>query len=517
MRPISILLIEDNPIDAALLERELQKANFTVDLKTIDNSKDFEAALRERAWDAIFSDFNIPSFGAIEALKILKQRNLSIPFIVISGAIGEEAAIELVRSGADEFVSKANLNRLVSTLLKVVREAELKDREIKAREQTEKMIREREKMLAIVTHDLKSPLSGVKLNLEVLQRTLKTHLPSEIEQKSSEYIRRMRTSLDRAFNLISDILDFSRIEDGSFSLRPEIHDACEVIKALGEEFHAHANNKSITLDLKIPETSMTGYFDRKRISQVLANLLGNALKFTPVGGNVELGLSIAKSDFTFYIKDSGPGITTFDKPHIFKRFFQAKDLSHLGSGLGLFIAKTIVDSHGGKIWVESQEGNGATFFFSIPRKTIETHKKESALSLDSKNFKILLVDDDDCSREILEEILIEQGYQTKSAPDGKEALELVVKSPSKPDLVLVDSKMPLMGGAEFVRNLRANNPQCASIPVVLISADPLTPEDQALFDGYLMKPIEVADLSHLIHSILGPAAQSLVSVNPIQL
>jgi PAS domain S-box-containing protein len=214
----------------------------------------------------------------------------------------------------------------------------------------EKAVSSREELMAIVSHDLKNPLHAISLG-------------TAAAQKSVEAIRH---SVDRMNRLIGDLLDIASIDAANLSIKKQPTPAPQLIEQIREMFESAASAKSVRLNYELaPELPLLDV-DGSRIVQVLSNLIGNAIKFTPTGGEVTLHVEFRREDVCFVVSDSGPGIPEEQFDHIFDRHWQAKETAHLGIGLGLAIAKGIVESHGGQIWVKSQIGRGSSFFFTVP-------------------------------------------------------------------------------------------------------------------------------------------------------
>lgn len=229
----------------------------------------------------------------------------------------------------------------------------------------QKAIKAREDVVAIVSHDLRNPLSAVQLGADLIRKCLLLPWNESVKEQIDSRLECIDRSVDQATFLIQDILDVTKIDSDSLVIekRPVnpvhlINEAVEVIKPLAEQ-------KRIRIDLRLPKAEMV-LADRGRILQVVSNLLGNSLKFTPDGGSILIRLSHSANSLLFSIRDSGPGIPKENLPHIFDRYWQAQSHQAHGLGLGLSIARGIVMAHGGKIWVESQLGLGTTFYFTLP-------------------------------------------------------------------------------------------------------------------------------------------------------
>lgn len=229
--------------------------------------------------------------------------------------------------------------------------------------QAEQASRAREDVLAVVSHDLKNPLSTVRLGASMLARRLPTPPEGAALQRQVAAINRAAGHMQ---DLITRLLDAARLDAGQplvMDLKPELLDGLAVeALALVEP---QAQGKGIHLELQVAE-GLSACCDRHRVLQVLANLLGNALKFTPPGGQVTVSATHDAGMTRVSVRDTGPGIPQAYRAHLFQRHWQARDTAHQGSGLGLYIASGIVTAHGGRIWVDSDEGRGTTFTFTLP-------------------------------------------------------------------------------------------------------------------------------------------------------
>ncbi|MGZ4090031.1 MAG: PAS domain S-box protein [Bacteroidia bacterium] len=224
--------------------------------------------------------------------------------------------------------------------------------------------REREDVLSIVSHDLRNPLSAIKSGAQLINSLAK--------DQDYETLNKLVSTLTEASNfmerLINDLLDFSKIQQGILPVKVQEVSVKKLTEDVVQFAIAKVNEKSIDLSLKIPEPDFNFICDPHRIKQVLNNLLGNAIKFTPEKGKITLIVKEQGDILQFSVADTGPGISEKDLPHLFERYWQEKKTAHLGTGLGLFIAKGIIEAHHGKIWVESKIGQGSDFHFEIPKK-----------------------------------------------------------------------------------------------------------------------------------------------------
>ncbi|HEX6266535.1 MAG TPA: HAMP domain-containing sensor histidine kinase [Burkholderiales bacterium] len=235
-------------------------------------------------------------------------------------------------------------------------------------QQVEQARRARENMLAIVSHDLRSPLTAVLLGIGYVKRVAGEGKPMETLAGALDAIHRSADSMKR---LVDDLLDAARIESGRFALEPAPQRLLPIVEDAVESGRLAAGARRIRIDLEAPEGEHVVHCDRQRLTQVLANLIGNAVKFSPEGARVELRLREEGAWLRIDVRDWGPGIAEEHLPHVFTRYWQATDTAHLGTGLGLFIARNIVESHGGRIGVESRLGEGSTFSVRLPKAALD--------------------------------------------------------------------------------------------------------------------------------------------------
>jgi signal transduction histidine kinase len=220
----------------------------------------------------------------------------------------------------------------------------------------------RDDLLAIVSHDLRNPLNVIMMSLDALLQ------PSERDErrKSRKQLQGIQRAARRMNHLIDDLLDTINIESGRLSVDKKGVELGSLVSEVVETISVLASNKSLNFEKYLPAELPIVLADADRIQQVLGNLLGNAIKFTPQNGTITLRAEHAGSTVIFSVTDTGPGILEADLPHLFERLWKSKSTTSMGMGLGLFIVKGVVESHGGKVWVESKVGHGSTFFFSLP-------------------------------------------------------------------------------------------------------------------------------------------------------
>lgn len=365
--------------------------------------------------------------------------------------------------------------------------------------ESQKAIASREEILAIVSHDLKSPLTTIKLIGETLQL-----LDSPDKKTCDSLAKKINKSVKQMQVLIGDLLDFAKIQSGSFSVSKQAENFLDALRETTEsvQAQAEANHQSLVMDFAddLPKVNI----DLPRIVQVISNLLSNAIKFTPASGTIKISAAVLKSDVLVSVSDTGPGIAAENLTKIFDRFWQVDSAKHKGSGLGLSIAKGIIQAHGGKIWAESELQKGTTFYFTLP--IADSEKFEiSRQPIDASNPStsplrgqhILVVDDSPDNLFLIKHLLESMGAEVSVAENVKTALSRIKFS--LPNILFTDIEMPEESGYDLLSQLREssdspNNP----IPVIALTGhedkQELDKIKAAGFDLCLSKPVSLEKL-----------------------
>jgi PAS domain S-box-containing protein len=240
--------------------------------------------------------------------------------------------------------------------------------------QTERSVKLREQLVAVVSHDLRNPLTAIGTASATLKRIPDLGEKTPLIHRQADIIGR---SMERMNRLMSDLLDAARIEAEGLPISPQEMALTELMDEVCDAFEQVAHERSIQLVVDRDPRDCRVFVDRDRIAQVFSNLIGNALKFTPAGGKVSVLVEECGEEARFCVKDTGPGIQEADLPHLFDAYWQSEHTKGSGAGLGLAIAKGIVEAHGGRIWVESTPGEGAAFYFVVPRSGRPTEGTET--------------------------------------------------------------------------------------------------------------------------------------------
>jgi signal transduction histidine kinase len=236
-------------------------------------------------------------------------------------------------------------------------------REQQAREHAEDRILTRDELLAIVSHDLRSPLDVIVINAALLAGNPP---PGELGARYVKWARSIERSAGVMDRLLADLLDVARFDGGEFRVVPQDHDAVGLVKECVETFAPLASHHGIRLDVDLPASLVCAHYDHDRMVQVLSNLLRNAIQFTKAGGSIMISLTPLANGCRIAVSDTGRGIPEEQLTRIFERFHRVNVADRQGLGLGLYISKRIIDAHRGEIWVESHVGRGSTFFITLP-------------------------------------------------------------------------------------------------------------------------------------------------------
>jgi signal transduction histidine kinase len=469
---LRLLLLEDSEADVLLIQHEFKKQGINVDWTIAETAKQFAEGLK---WspDAIISDVLIPGFGAELALKVLAEQSLPrAPLVVISGLIGEEVAVEMMKAGAKDFVVKSNLKQLCSVVMRAIREARLERVEIESRGRAEVAIRDRERLLEIVSHDLKNPLGAMTLNLQLLEKNFKPSDDHDSDVRNHVLIERIRKSVIRVDRLIRDVLDQAKIEAGKFVISRQRSSMKSLMEEIKDVFTPLAETRDVKLHFAVKLQQDEQVFDVDRIHQVLSNLVANAIKFTAVGSDVHVTVVDKGNGLHFSVRDEGPGIPESERPMVFTKFWQPPEPQKLGTGLGLSVAREIVRGHLGQIGVKSRDAKGTEFWFDIPtlEGNLDDGDKASSLANDAA-LTVMLLEDDEDLREVMIEVLMNDRTKVVSMSFGAQALEALQQG-VRPQIMIVDHDLPGMTGAEFLRRAFARNLIPNEARVVLTSAHP---------------------------------------------
>ncbi len=382
-----------------------------------------------------------------------------------------------------------------------------------AKTKAETASRAKSSFLANMSHELRTPLNGLLGMMQLLQTT-----PMDEEQQ--EYTRKALLSGTRLTDLIGDILDLSRIESGKITLQNNPFRPCCLIHELEDLFGLAAGNQNLDLQIECDENIPPRLLgDEQRLRQVLYNLVGNALKFTP-SGFVRVSATrlpdqaASRCHILFTVKDSGIGIARENQDRIFETFTQSENTftrRYQGAGLGLSIVKELVILMGGTITLSSEPGHGTEFCLSIPF-SLPLAKNRPSPRTDSRKKNqagmpetALVVEDDPVSRAFLQRMLEKQGLAVTVADNGRSALDLLMKTPV--DCIFMDIQMPVMDGVQATRTIRTapEFTHLADVPIVALTAYAMSGDREKFLaqgmSGYLSKPASAEQLEQVLNGL----------------
>lgn len=479
--PIRMLILEDSEDDLLLLLREVRRGGIDPAYERADSAEGLHRALDAGEWDVIVSDYNMPQFGALPALNIVKERGLDVPFIIVSGKIGEDSAVAAMKAGAHDYLMKGNLSRLVPAIERELREADERRRRRQAEEamhaqfnqistifdslnalvyvvdmntyellylnkfgaqlfgdawegrtchdvlqggratpcdfctndklimdgkalppyiweyqnsissrwyqcidkairwtdgrmvrmeiaiditERKEMERMKDEMISAVSHEMHTPLTAMMGFTEFL-------LENEVDRDlQKNYLRTIYRETERLNELITNFLQLQRLKASMVKFRITPIAVGLLVADVVSLYAAASKKHRIVVDCPPDLPPVRG--NEEQLYQAISNLVSNAIKYSPDGGDVTIGASATADIVTLWVRDQGIGISPEFQEKIFERFFRVDNSDRRkvgGAGLGLTLVREIVATHGGRAWVESAPGKGSTFFISLPAMT----------------------------------------------------------------------------------------------------------------------------------------------------
>jgi signal transduction histidine kinase len=546
-KALRLLLVEDSADDAELLLRELRRFGFSVSHTRVEEASTMQRQLETQAWDLVLSDYSLPHFDAMRALSVLKASGVDLPIIIVSGTLGEEAAVSAMQGGAQDFILKSKLARLGPAIDRALRDAgerrarrfaeqRFREREVQVREELELRVHERtaelartndellaardaaeqasrakSRFLANMSHELRTPLNAIIGLSELLEQ----EIPGPLQIKQKEYVEQVASSGRHLLTLVNDILDLSKVEAGFLRLtRNWVHPESVFESVLGS-IRSLANRRGLTLLVEHTQGLPKFNVDPARMKQVLFNLLSNAIKFTEPGGTVWLRARADGRAMLIEVQDTGAGISPADIPKLFREFEQI-EAKHgpkpEGTGLGLALCKVLIEAHGGEISVASMPSKGSTFTVRVPIGEGVVHAPQphalrpaalEGVSGPRRRACILIVEDNANNLVLARDLLEHCGHDTLAARDVHEAL--VHLTEVTPDVALVDIQIAGGGGHAVLEAMR-NVPRLATIPVIAVTALAMDGDRERIveagFDGYISKPIDTRSFVSTIERFL---------------
>lgn len=454
---LRLLLIEDSVDDADLILLTVRAGGFALMHQRVDTEEDLKTALAGKTWDLVISDFHMPRLTATLALSIVREHSTDLPFIIVSGSIGEESAVEAMRAGANDYLMKDKLLRLVPAIRRELGEA----RNRFSLREKESQLLQAQKMEALgrlaggVAHDFNNILVVILLYCDML---LERH--SEHEQTHKDILE-ICNAANRSQALTSQLLALSRRQ----VLETRVIDLGGIVRNT-EKILSRMIGDDIQLTTEISDSGGRVKVDPGQIGQVLMNLAVNARDAMPQGGKLTIATRPKSIDGKHYITlevaDTGTGIAPEVQKSIFEPFFTTKSPDK-GTGLGLSTVYGIVKQSGGQIEVRSELGRGSVFTVLLPEVNLPPDpgirtQSRPAPETEKALRTILVVDDDPSIGDIVCRTLEAQGYGVLRASSPEEALRRAEQSQRQIDLLLTDIVMPNTNGPTLARRLMTLSP-----------------------------------------------------------
>jgi signal transduction histidine kinase/CheY-like chemotaxis protein len=473
-----------------LLFQNKEKEKRADELVLVNQVLAFQNQEREKREDELAIANRELAFQNKEKEKRSKELVLANKELVFQNREKEKRAAELII--ANEELAFQNME-------KEKRAAEL----VIAKERAEESDSLKSSFLANMSHEIRTPMNGILGFTELLKE------PNLTGAEQQEYINIIEESGARMLNIINDIITISKIESGQMEMsisETNINDQIEYIYTF---FKLEAENKNLTISFRnsLSSKEATIHTDREKIYAILTNLVKNAIKFT-THGSIEFGYTKKKKFLEFFVRDTGLGISSEFKKYAFERFRQGSESlnrNYEGAGLGLSISRAYVELLGGKIWIESEKGEGSTFYFSIPynneSKGLPGKEKTAAgpdTQIEIRKLKILIAEDDKISQMLLKLSVRRFSSEVLLADNGLEAVNIYKNNPDI-DLVLMDIKMPVMNGYDAIKILRQLN---KDVIIIAQTAYGFSKERKKVIElgcnDYISKPFVRVKLHELI-------------------
>ncbi len=534
----TILVLEDDPGIAHLERARLRRAGYDVEVAaTAEEARQF---IERGGVDLMVLDYRLKgTSNGLDLHNQLREAGLGVPSVLVTGFNDEALLAQALRAGVRDFIPKTPdyLDYLVPTVSRVMnqvrterqleserarrvyeqearaeaeeRRAALAESESRLLELTEALKdadRRKDEFIAMLAHELRNPLAAINNAVALSRRST----ADDERVWSDDVIERQVGNLTR---LIDDLLDVSRIRTGKLRLRIRRLDAAEVVGHAVEGVRPFVEAKRHTLKLNLGPGPYWVDADPTRLEQVIVNLLTNAAKYTDEGGRIELTAGRDGDEFVVRVRDSGVGISAEMLPRVFDLFTQVEgslDRAHGGLGIGLTLVRNLVTMHGGSVSASSSgAGQGSEFIVRIAINAAESGDQDTLprseatgdveTSEPSGCRRVLVVDDDPDTSRGMVRLLASSGHEARSACDGRTALEAV--RDFRPDVVLLDIRLPDLDGYQVAEKLRAD-PETGRPVLVAVSGFGQDQDRErsirAGFEHHLIKPVNIDEVLAIV-------------------
>lgn len=463
----------------------------------------------------LFEPKSLGEFNSLHPI-VLDQINSVLITGLDSGLT--QSVIIFIHSNTKHFSieTKATLNRFRPLIERAVFDIENKEKlEATVRERTAELVNARKEaeeankakseFLAMMSHELRTPLNAIIGLIDTLKST-------ELTEEQQSILLNMSTSSELLLAIISDVLDFSKIESGCFSLAPQWNNVRDTVTFVLSEQRKAADSKglALTVTTDIPEDELH-YIDQSRLAQILFNLIGNAIKFTE-RGHVHVSIKYQQSSFYITVEDSGIGISAQQLSSLFSPFVQADSTITRrfgGTGLGLAITKRLVELMRGRIFVNSELGQGSKFEVQLPvstRVVCDKTNRQNELQIQEEprsRYSVLVVEDNPTNQMVIKLILTRQGHEVFIASNGAEAIGFIEQGSDAIDIILMDVSMPVMDGLTTTKYMRDANIQT---PIVALTAHTSVEDRFSCLDvgmnDFVTKPVRTKEITEAIDRLM---------------
>jgi len=362
-----VLLIEDNPCDADLVRLRLVEGDSAVDLNCVTRLSDGLASMARESPSLVLLDLNLPDSRGADTFRKVLEKAPGVPVVILTGQDDEVLAMKALHQGVQDYLVKGDITS--SDLERAMRYAIERQALIRSLEMSrQQQLEFKNQFLSHVSHELRTPLTCIHQFVTILM----DGLAGDINPEQRDHLETVLNSVHQLRAMIRDLLEATRAESGKIRIEPRCITIDDLIQQAVSMMAAAAKEKHVGLEVGLDTRIPFVYADPDRVLQVLINLIDNGIKFTPPEGSVMVKACMVEADPNMVylsVADTGCGIGPEAKALIFERLYQgpnAVDNNRAGLGLGLFIAKELVELHGGRIWVASDIGNGSTFSFTLP-------------------------------------------------------------------------------------------------------------------------------------------------------
>ncbi len=355
---LRILMIDDDLVDRLAIRRAIEQSGLHADIVEATSGSEALTIVAAHQFDCLLLEHDLPGINGVDIARQLRSTGNLTPIVLVTGQQNEELMQAAVDAGVTDFFPKGDLSprRLALRIRFAVRIGRAEAESARSLAAATQAARARDDVLAVVSHDLRGPLHAISLACEALRE--------ESTGDALRYLGAIERASQRAERLIRDLLEASAIENGALMLNRGTVDAGAIVRQAAADHELLAKETGGKITTVVPEQPTLVSADRDRVLQVLGNLIGNALKHAR-GAPVEIAITRRDHEAVIAVRDRGPGISDTELPHVFDRYWHGRAKKG-GAGLGLAIAKGIVEAHGGTVAVASRQGEGTEFSFTLP-------------------------------------------------------------------------------------------------------------------------------------------------------